>query len=118
MSEKHTVDYISLGDKLRQKRSGLGLTQANVSEQLAISESFYGHIERGDRIASMEIYVRLARFYEISLDYLLMDSIHTDGATQLQTELEYLFSDKTLAQTEYIVKIIRVLSSSIAELQP
>ena len=118
MSEKHTIDYISLGDKLRKKRDELGLTQATVSEKLGISESFYGHIERGDRIASMETLIRLARLFNVSLDYLLMDSIDSDGAKQLHTELDNLFRDKTPAQIEYLLRIIRVLSSSIAELQP
>lgn len=69
------LDYIGLGRKIRFKRKSNGLTQEQLAERTGISISFLGHIERGSRKASLETLVKLANALEVSLDYLLQDSL-------------------------------------------
>ena len=118
MSEK-IVDYIALGAKIRQKRLSNGLSQDVASEKIGMSESFYGHIERGDRKLSVESLVKIAEYLDLSLDFLLMQSKSSgDSDKWLQSELDNIFRDKRPAQKVYLLSILKVLSESIEKLQP
>jgi len=117
MSDKFLVDYKALGDKLRQKRNALGLSQDAVSEKIGMSESFYGHIERGDRILSVESLIKIAQYYDMSLDFLLLDSSNSGSDARLQAELDNIFRDKPPSQTEYLLNILKVLSANIEGLR-
>lgn len=45
---------IKMGERLRERRSELHITQAEAAELLGLSLSFYGQIERGARKLSLE----------------------------------------------------------------
>ena len=118
MSNKR-VDYPALGEKIRQSRLSKGLSQYAVSENVDLSESFFGHIERGDRKLSVESLVKIANYLQLSLDYLLMESKPTnDGDEWLQSELDNIFRDKNPSQRDYLLSILKVLADSIKKLQP
>ena len=65
-------DYRAMGRRMRDCRAGLGLTQEELAEKAGISASFVGHIERGEKQASVETVVALSKCLEISLDCLLL----------------------------------------------
>ena len=113
------VNYAALGEKIRQKRASTGLSQDAVSEKVGLSESFYGHIERGTKVLSVESLIKIADYLDLSLDFLLMDSKPIrDGDKQLQTELDNIFRDKSPSQRDCLLKILKILSDSADELQP
>lgn len=56
--------------RLRQLRLELGLTQAQVAEQLGITRGSYTYYENGNRQPRPELLIRLADFYQVSIDYL------------------------------------------------
>ena len=118
MSEK-IVDYVALGAKIRHKRLSNGLSQDAASEKIGVSESFYGHIERGDRKLSVESLVKIAEYLDLSLDFLLMQpKSNGDSDKRLQYELDNIFRDKSPEQRVYLLSILKVLSDSIKKLQP
>ncbi|WP_432409725.1 helix-turn-helix domain-containing protein [Wukongibacter sp. M2B1] len=43
------LDYIALGNRIRGERLRLGLTQEKLAEDIDISNSYMGEIERGER---------------------------------------------------------------------
>lgn len=65
------VSNKAVGDHLRVARNRKKLTQAKVAEELGISEKHYGHIERGTRIASLEMLGHLCSLYEVPLEDLI-----------------------------------------------
>lgn len=69
------MDYIALGQRIRMRREELNLTQTSVAEAIHVTSSFIGHIERGTRKASMDTLVKLAIFFHVGTDALLMDSL-------------------------------------------
>ena len=118
MSEEK-VDYPALGEKIRQKRLRTGLSQDAVSDSVGLSESFYGHVERGDRKMSIESLVKIANYLDLSLDFLLLDSKPTNGSDKwLLHEFDNIFRGKSPAQRAYLLNILKVLSDSIEKLQP
>lgn len=56
---------------LKQLRESHGMTQAQLSNLLEIERSTYAYYETG-RVPGLEILVKLARIYQVSLDYLAL----------------------------------------------
>ena len=69
------VDYEALGRRLKSKRRAAKLSQDELAKKVQISVSYYGNIERGQRIPSIDTLVALANVLETSVDYLLVDSV-------------------------------------------
>ena len=57
--------------RLRELRVSRGLTQAAVADELMCDQSLYSKYERGARSLPLELAVRLARYYGVSLDHLV-----------------------------------------------
>ena len=56
--------------RLRDLREDADQKQAEIAEILGISRQHYSLYERGDRELPMHHFVTLARYYNVSLDYL------------------------------------------------
>ena len=72
------VDYKDLGNRIRLLRRKRSLTQEELAEQVGISASFMGHIERGTRIASLETLVALCNVLRTTPQSLLVASLNDD----------------------------------------
>jgi len=73
--EKESMNYKELGRRVRAKRLALSWTQEYLANEIEVSTSFIGHIERGTRKASIDTLVALANAMQISTDELLRDSL-------------------------------------------
>ena len=56
--------------RLKDLREDADKRQADIAEVLGISRQHYSLYERGDRELPMHHFVTLARYYNVSLDYL------------------------------------------------
>jgi len=65
------MDYYALGQQMREHRKRLRHTQADVAFMAGLSVSFYGHLERGTRKASIETLLSIARVLKTTPDALL-----------------------------------------------
>ncbi len=72
------MSYISLGNLIKSRRKEYKLTQAELGELVAVNASFIGNLERGNRKASFETYIKLSRVLNISMD-LMADLFETSG---------------------------------------
>ena len=57
--------------RLYELRRARGLTQAAVAEELMCDQSLYSKYERAGRSLPLELAAALARYYGVSLDYLV-----------------------------------------------
>lgn len=62
---------VSLGRAARRARKALGLTQANMAEQLDVCVEFYGRIERGVSLPSIETFLCMVEILGVSAEVLL-----------------------------------------------
>lgn len=69
------MDYVSLGQRIRKQRRARHWTQADLAQEVDISMSFLGHIERGTRKASLETIVSICNALNVSPGYLLENSL-------------------------------------------
>lgn len=88
------MDYTALGNRIRESRIRQNYTQMQVAEQLLFSQKHIGNIERGNARPSIDLLVGLANTLEVSLDYLLQDSLtfrgHNSGMEITATIEQYL----------------------------
>ena len=66
---------MSLGDNmqnnLKKLRKSRGYTQISVQMQTGIEQALLSKFENGERIPPTETLLRLAEFYNVSIDYIL-----------------------------------------------
>ena len=66
---------MSLGDimqnRLKELRKRKGCTQISVQMQTGIEQALLSKFENGERTPPTETLVRLAEFYDVSIDYIL-----------------------------------------------
>ena len=66
------IDYFAMGQRIRARRRELGLTQEKLAERVDISPSFVGHLERGEKIPSVDTLARLSACLHASMDELAL----------------------------------------------
>lgn len=64
-----------LGTRIAALRRGKGWSQAELARQLQISPSAVGMYEQGRREPALELLVKLARLFDVSVDYLLTGQV-------------------------------------------
>ena len=64
---------MTLAEKLRAERAKKGVTEPEAAKAIGVSQSFISHIESGRKIPSTAVIVSIAKYYGVSLDYLLGD---------------------------------------------
>ena len=65
-------DYMALGSRVRECRQTMDMTQGQLARYAGVTASFIGHIERGEKKASLETLVRIAEVLNTTLDYLAL----------------------------------------------
>ena len=56
------MDYKRLGERIREERLRLHLTQAQLAEDVDISDTYMGAIERGERSLTLDTLVPISDF--------------------------------------------------------
>lgn len=65
------MDYVQMGHKIKRARKAQRITQTDLSQQIGLSPSFIGQIERGEKAASLETLESICKALNVSADYLL-----------------------------------------------
>lgn len=110
------VDYKALGRRIQKRRLQLGISQSIAAEKLDLSTSFYSRVERGERVASLETLIKIANCFELSLDYLLQESLTQSVSNEVSAEFAQIFVDKPQDKAELLIRWLKVLSDNIDEL--
>ena len=64
---------MSLGDRIKQLRQQRGWSQAQLSKKLNVHQKQISGYERGIHNPSIELLVRMAELFNVSLDYIAFD---------------------------------------------
>ena len=81
---REIVHFQRFGERIREERQKLNLTQAKLAEAVDISDTYMGAIERGERSLTLDTLVRLANRLGVTVDYLLSDSVSNNDANILE----------------------------------
>lgn len=80
------MDKISLGSKIREARASKGYTQQELSRMADINEMYLSEIERGVKMPSMNVFIKLIVALDVSADYILRD-VTPSGKEHVYDEL-------------------------------
>ena len=97
------VDYVSMGKRMKMKRRAKRMTQKELAKAVRVSPSFYGNIERGFRVPSIDTLVAIANTLCVGTDFLLADSL-THGAdrhTPQEMALLYRYLRERIEELDY-----------------
>ena len=84
------VDYVKMGKRMKYKRQTKDLNQEDIARMVQISPSYYGNIERGGRIPSVDTLVAIANALEVGTDFLLADSLAAVNPQRTEQETRVL----------------------------
>ncbi len=91
---------VYMGPRIRRLRRDLGLTQADMADDLAISASYVALIERNQRPLTADMLLRLARTYKLDVAELAGDG-GAEHVARLQAVLrDPMFADLDLPQLQ------------------
>jgi transcriptional regulator with XRE-family HTH domain len=107
-----------LGERIQRRRAELGISQEKAAEALGVSLNYLGRLENGKRIGSIDTLIKLADYYNLSLDYLLRDTEQKSFADETHSHLERILKSKTPAQSERLLRWLKMLADNIDELEP
>lgn len=107
------IDYAALGKRIKNKRVENKLTQEQLGEMCELSAAHIGHIERGTRILSVEVLFKIAQVLNVSVDYLLFDSVENDN---ILNSITPILKDTDKNKVNHFLNTVRVLAENIDEL--
>lgn len=109
------MDYSKLGQRIREERSKLNLTQEQLAEDIDISNSYMGQIERGERHLTLDTLIRLANRLGITIDYLLQDYISMSDDNFIN-QLKQIIHGRNANQKQMALDVLKVMFSHIDDL--
>lgn len=85
---------MTINNRLKELRSAVGLNQSEMAEKLGVSVSSYQKYEREKNsiMPSIEVLIKIAEFFGVSVDYLLgrENQSESDNITSKETIREHL----------------------------
>lgn len=102
------VDYKRLGERIREERKHLSLTQAQLAEAINISDTYMGAIERGERGLSLDTLVMLAERLGVTVDYLLSDSVSVTDSNIME-QFKQLMDGQPIERKQMAINVLRAV---------
>ena len=104
------MDYKRLGKRIREERQRLGLTQAELAEDINISDTYMGAIERGERSLTLDTLVRLVNRLGVTVDYMLADSV-IDNNSNIVEQFKQIIDCQPLERKQMAINVFRMIFS-------
>lgn len=110
------LDYIALGERIRQRRKERSLTQSALAERVDLEPSNISHIERAASKVGLGSLVKIANVLECSVDDLLCDSLLWER-NAFENELVKITEDCSPAELRILVEQALSLKKSLRKHQ-
>ena len=78
----------TMGDRIKESRVKCGFTQEELAEKADVTSTYISELERGLKLPSMPLFLKLVELLNVSADYLIRDSVSTGD----------LYGDKILSR--------------------
>lgn len=104
------MDYKRLGKRIREERLRLNLTQAQLAEDINISDTYMGAIERGERSLTLDTLVRLVNRLGVTIDYMLSDSV-ADNDSNIMEQFKQIIDHQPLERKQMAINVLRTIFS-------
>jgi len=104
------IDYVSIGNRIKEIRKSKGWTQAKLAEKAEIEPSNISHIERAATKLSLPTMVSIANSLEVSLDELAYGSLKKNSHITVKI-INDIIEDCTTEELKSIAEVIKTTKS-------
>ncbi|MDD3021253.1 MAG: helix-turn-helix transcriptional regulator [Alphaproteobacteria bacterium] len=94
-----------IGQRLRQRRNELGLTQDKMSELCDIGSGYYGQLEVGTSQMSVDTLIKLSRSMHLPMEYILFGDGYEPGDPSSVIDLLHRCTSRELHLAEDVLKL-------------
>ena len=108
------MDYIALGLRIRQERLKLNLTQEKLAEDVGLSTTYIGQVERGERSLTLGKLVLIVNRFGVTVDYLLSDSVEPENDSQYRLWSQ-LMDGRTEDEKALAVNMVKLMFGYLDE---
>lgn len=106
------MEKVTLGKRLREARLEKGYTQQMLANKADIGVVYLGEIERGLKMPSMNIFIKIIESLDISADYVLRDEL-TSGRAFIFDEITGKLTGLTPQQRKTAADILDAYLNNI-----
>lgn len=106
------IDYKAIGEKIRTKRKQCGLSQEALAERCNVGTTHISHIETGNCIPSLKVFISILNTLSCSADELLSGEL-THIAHIHYSDMADLLQDCNNHELEIISNTVRALKASL-----
>lgn len=108
------INYVLLGNRLKEKREESGFTQEQLGEATGLSSVHISLMENAKRKPSLQSLVQICSALNITMDELLVGN-QPSSRSDYQSDLTYLLSQTSPIEKRFIIAMIRSLLSILRE---
>ena len=105
------LDYVAIGNKIRELRHIHNLSQTELSDQLGITAAGFSLIERGLSKLTLERAVQISRIFHVSIDQLLFDE-NTASIQRVYSSISQYLSSMRYKDLKTVDAVIQALYKS------
>lgn len=106
------IDYKTIGSKIRKHRTTCNLSQEKLAELCDVGTTHISHIETGNCIPSLKVFIAILNALSCSADELLCDELQNAEHTYT-SEISELLEDCSSHELMIITDTIRALKYSL-----
>ena len=106
----NVLNYELLGNQIRKHRKSKKYTLEQLAEQLDVSTTFIGQIERAKGVPSLETLVKIANVLEVSIDSLLFGDLSSkSGDSHFLNQVSEMTANFSQEEKVLVLKNIELL---------
>ena len=116
--KRDTYDRIAVGERVREQRMRIGLSQDELAERIDRATKYCSDIERGICGMSVETMLAIADNLDMSLDYMMFGETTEDELERQkhdETILIHLLSNCTDRQRDYAIRLLKLYIASMTQ---
>lgn len=111
---KNHINYKLLGARINDWRKRYGITQDDLAFLTDLSIPYISEIENGKKHPSLDVVVSIADAIGVTVDELLSGNM-LSSSSDYQTDIDYLLSDCTPEERQFIYEMLRALKESLRQ---
>ena len=100
------LDAVEMGRRIAQRRKSFQLKQKELAEKLGVSNNHLSGIELGKTSPSLEVFIRICTELDVTPDYLLEGTMHSNNVPQSIMGHLRLCSEKNVALIAAITRLL------------
>ena len=106
------IDYKTIGGKIGKQRIACNLSQEKLAELCDVGTTHISHIETGNCIPSLKVFIAILNALSCSADELLCDELERAEYTYI-SEITHILEDCSSHELMIITDTIQALKSSL-----